>query len=396
VTSRILFVTWDGPQVSYLEGLFLPIFERLESHGAHFDVLQFRWGNPSLTKAIADRCAAVGIGYRAVPVHRGIPAVGPFATAVLHAREITKAVREFGSDSLMPRSLMPALAVLTAGGRRFRPILFDADGLDADERADFRGLSRSGLTYRLLTAIERRTVRESRAVIVRTDEAAAILAERASVGRERFHRVTNGRDPAIFRPSTVKQRRNTRSSLGLHEVDLVLVYAGSIGPQYRLDQVAATFAAVCRRQAGARLLFLTSTPEQAVEDLERYQPGIGKLTTALQALPQRVPELLAAADVGLAFRAVNLSTRAIAPIKIGEYLLCGLPIVGTAGVGETAPASDAGIFFADSEGPEAAAEWITGTLLPNRKLLAGRARKVGLAHFSIERSVRDYLNALRE
>jgi glycosyltransferase involved in cell wall biosynthesis len=107
-----------------------------------------------------------------------------------------------------------------------------------------------------------------------------------------------------------------------------------------------------------------------------------------------VPALLAAADVGLAFRAVSLSTRAIAPIKVGEYLLCGLPVVGTAGIGETAAASEAGIFFADNEGPEAAAEWITGTLLPDRALLAGRARKVGLAHFSLERSVRDYLGAI--
>lgn len=40
---NILFVTWDGPQVSYLEGLFLPIFKALKSAGIHVHVLQFTW-----------------------------------------------------------------------------------------------------------------------------------------------------------------------------------------------------------------------------------------------------------------------------------------------------------------------------------------------------------------
>ena len=392
---KILFVTWDGPQVSYLEGLFLPIFERLKDHGIAFDVLQFRWGDPALTNAIAERCAAAGIGYRSAAVRRGIPAAGPFVSAILGAREVRKAVGAFGSDALMPRSVMPALAVLAAGGRPLRPILFDADGLAAEERADFQGLSRSSPVFRLLSAIERKAVRESEAVLVRSSDAAAILAERASVGRDRFHIVANGRDPDIFRPSTAAQRKRTRSRLGLPQDEPVLAYAGSIGPQYRLDRVAATFAALRWQRAGARLLVLTSTPDQAIGELERHQPGIGRFVTALGAPPEGVPELLGAADVGLAFRQVGLSTRAIAPIKIGEYLLCGLPVIGTSGVGDTAAASEAGVFFADSAGPDAAADWITATVLHDRATIARRARKIGLAHFSLERSVGDYLAAIR-
>ena len=63
---RVLFVTWDGPQVSYLESLFVPIFERLSALGVHFDVLQFRWGEPALTIRAMRRCRDAGIGYRTV------------------------------------------------------------------------------------------------------------------------------------------------------------------------------------------------------------------------------------------------------------------------------------------------------------------------------------------
>ncbi|MGE5064161.1 MAG: hypothetical protein ACM3IG_08850, partial [Myxococcales bacterium] len=129
---------------------FVPIFERLGGLGIHFDVLQFRWGEPALTIRAGRRCRDAAIGYRAVIVRSGLPVVAPFLTALLGSREVRQAVRDFGSDLVMPRSILPALAVLAGGGRRLRPMLYDADGLEADERVDFRGLSRGNPVYRLL------------------------------------------------------------------------------------------------------------------------------------------------------------------------------------------------------------------------------------------------------
>ena len=57
MTRRVLFVTWDGPQVSYLEGLFLPIFKALAERGYLFHVLQFTWGPSDRRSAIARACA---------------------------------------------------------------------------------------------------------------------------------------------------------------------------------------------------------------------------------------------------------------------------------------------------------------------------------------------------
>ena len=90
---RILFVTWDGPQVNYLESLFLPIFKRLEDHNVFFDILQFRWGDPSLAATIERQCSSLGIGYRAQFIHRKPPVIGPFASAFLGARWVREAVK---------------------------------------------------------------------------------------------------------------------------------------------------------------------------------------------------------------------------------------------------------------------------------------------------------------
>jgi glycosyltransferase involved in cell wall biosynthesis len=114
----------------------------------------------------------------------------------------------------------------------------------------------------------------------------------------------------------------------------------------------------------------------------------------MRAAPNEVPRYLAAADVGAAFRTPTFSTRGVAPVKLSEYLLCGVPVVGTAGIGDTAAAQEAGMFFDDRQGMAAAAEWVLGTVLPVREEVRRTARRVGVNRFSLRRSVEDYLAAI--
>jgi hypothetical protein len=107
-----------------------------------------------------------------------------------------------------------------------------------------------------------------------------------------------------------------------------------------------------------------------------------------------VPRYLAAADIGAAFRTATFSTRAVAPVKLSECLLCGVPVVGTSSIGDTAAAVEAGVFFPDDAGVEAAAQWAVTQVLPQRESFRVRARQVGLDRFSLARSVADYRAAI--
>lgn len=394
MSRRILFITWDGPQVSYLESLFLPIFARLQPHGFHFDVLQFRWGERRQADAVAHACGELGVGYRSVFTRRRPPGIGPFASALVGARHVRDAVREFGSDVLMPRSLMPALAVLAAGGSGLGAILFDADGLEADERVEFRGLPRQGPTYRLLRAVETRIIRQSSSVLVRSEFAASLLAERAGARPSLFHVVTNGRDEALFKPGSEASRRAARKELGVAADAPLLVYAGSVGPQYRFDLIAQTAAAVRSRLPATRLLVLTGAPQEARALLTSFDPGVLDMIEIRTADPAAVPRLIATADLALGFRAKTPSMRAVSPVKTGEYLLCGVPIFGRGGIGDTAPAEATGVFKDEAIGSEAAATWLEKEILPQRSRFRTAARRVGIERFSLGRSVMEYLEAL--
>jgi glycosyltransferase involved in cell wall biosynthesis len=114
----------------------------------------------------------------------------------------------------------------------------------------------------------------------------------------------------------------------------------------------------------------------------------------MEAAPGEVARYLAAADVGLAFRSTGFSMQAVAPVKVSEYLLCGLPVAGTASVGDTKTAVAEGLFFPDDAGVGAAAEWVVRDVMPHREDFRTRARAVGVRSFSLQRSIDDYYRAI--
>ena len=183
---RLLFITWDGPQTTYLTGLFLPILEGLARCGYSPHILQFTWGEDKKISETEKICFSRGVPYRAVRVRRAFGSFGSFFTAVIGSRAIWRAVRDWKINILMPRSLMPAIAVICMGHIRDLQIVFDADGFAADERADFLGLSRNSITFRVLKWAERYMVKSADSVMVRTSKAVDLFCANLGVSPEKF------------------------------------------------------------------------------------------------------------------------------------------------------------------------------------------------------------------
>lgn len=397
---RVLFVTWDGPQVSYLESLFLPIFVRLQQSGLKFHVLQFTWGDPDRVALTSKACEAAGVVYRAVSVWRRPLGPGALATALIVGRLIRKLVREWSVDVLMPRSTLPALVCLRALGGLKLPVVFDADGLPLDERVDFAGASASGLAHRLLRDIEAEMVRRADRVLTRSQRAVDILVARGGAGtaQEKFHVVGNGRDAEKFSRGHEATRHATRLALGIDLLAPLLVYAGSLGEQYCINEMLRLFEAVKHRRPEARLLILSGSPEVARAALSAW-PELNTATVVKAVPADEVPRYLACADLGLALRRPSFSMQAVAPIKIGEYLLCGLPVVATIGIGDTnAIGTDTGFLVDRMDDDElvGAGEWFCEHVLQDREGFAIRCRNIGLEQFSLEACTDAYHTAFRD
>jgi glycosyltransferase involved in cell wall biosynthesis len=395
---RVLFVTWDGPQVSYLESLFLPIFARLANEGITFQVLQFTWGDAQRIASIQRACELGGVGYEAVPVWRRPRAVGAMLTALAGARHVKKAIQAHQIDLVLARSTLPALAAMLALRNSQCPMVFDADGLPLDERVDFAGQAPSSLVHRMLRDVEAEAVRRASVVLTRSSKAIEILHARAGAGTQaaKFHVVGNGRDADRFHPADASASAKVRASLGLGKDTPLMVYAGSMGSQYCMDEMLQLFAKVHTRRPDAHLLILTGSPEAVQPTLGKF-PLHGCVTT-LSAPAQAVAQYLGCADLGLALRQPSFSMQAVAPIKLGEYLLCGLPVVATAGIGDTSSIvnEDIGFIVDDVNSNvqlDAAANWFVDVVLPARNAFRDRCRGVGVASFSLEKTLEGYRHA---
>lgn len=383
--KRILFLAWEGPQTNYLESLFLPIFAGLRDHGFGFAVLHFTWGDLPHSQSVAQACERAGISYRRVAVWRA-GALGALASAIVAGRQVDRAIRDWAVDAVMPRSLMPALALLASRRGRVLPIIYDSDGLAADERAEFGGLSHSDPRYRILRLIERTAVRVARVVLVRTNETIAVLCERASLAPSdrRFRTVTNGRDPTPFLAAV---------PISSPPAQPRLCYLGSTGPQYEPDRALNLARELHDRIPGLRLSIFTGDTQSMAVMLQRAGLENAEWVALSRLAADEVAPQLARHDIGLALRKQSLSMSAVSPIKIAEFMLAGMPIIGSPSVGPAVTLAEAGCLLSDQTPPDVLAGWVRA-VMDDREAWRERCRSIALELFSLERSVGDYAAAL--
>lgn len=379
----------------------MPIFARLAKRGVATHVLQFTWADEARRAQIRRACESGGAGYRAVPVMRRPVSAGGLATALAGARHVAHEITRHSTDVVMPRSTLPALSTARAL-RKFPEVqmIFDADGLPHDERVDFGGWSAQGLAYRLLRDLEASAVRRADAVLTRSRSACDILAARAGpdIDVRRFVVVGNGRDPDHFTPASPAGRSATRRELGIDDDAPLLVYAGSVGTQYCVPQMLAFFRHVRSRREDSRMLMLTGSPGEALDHL-RADPSLAEACLVRHVPSADVPRYLAAADIGLALRQPSFSMRAVAPIKLGEYLLCGVPVLATRGIGDSEELLPHGVgMLVDAMGSgelDAAADWFVQAVLGDAEGFRSRCREQGVRAFGIDATVDAFDGAIR-
>lgn len=294
--KNLLFITWDGPQTSYMEGLFMPIFHEIaKSEEVNFHVIQFTWADQKKIEEVKKAAEKLGIRYTAFPVYKKpVASIGSFLTLFTSSQKIEKYIRENKIDIVMPRSTFPAFMVNKIRKSFEGKIIFDADGLPIEERVDFAGLKRNSFLYKFLKSAETKMLKKADAVITRSQKALDIHVQ--TIGeqhRPKFSVVFNGRDAEKFKFNE-EWRRAARKELGVDD-ELLFVYAGSLGPQYCMDEMLEIF----RTSESTKFLILTGNPEFA----EKHIPENLRERIEVKKVPSdEVPYWLNAGDIAFGLR----------------------------------------------------------------------------------------------
>lgn len=241
-------------------------------------------------------------------------------------RDLLERLRHRPPDVIYERASVYA----TAGGRVARalgvPHVVELNAPLAREHGTYR----SAASGDLAEACEREVLTGADAVVVVSGALRAHVIE-LGVDGARVSVEPNGVDPARFRPEP--RDETLRARLGLNGGP-VIGFVGGLRPWHGVEALPDVLERVAARHPGVRLVVAGDGPLAPVLERDLADRGLSDRVVLTRAVPHDdVPGLIRQLDVALAPYPVLDHDFYFSPLKVVEYMACGVPVVAPA-VGE--------------------------------------------------------------
>ncbi len=329
-TLDALYVAYWSLRDPLCQSQVLPVVRALAAHGWRMGLMTFeqaRWRGDAVSDSeLQAGLAADGVLWRALTYHKRPRLLSTFFDLAHGTTTCLRMAMTCGTRLYHARATVPA--AIAYGSTRLRGAAFlnDADGVLSEEYVDAGVWRRGSIGHRLTAAVERRALARADAVVVLTRRRQAQVA---AMGLPVPCVIPCVVDTQHFRRDTQAGAR-VRERLGLR--GRVFVYVGKAGGWYSTDAMLDFVATARERDPDVMLLVLTNEAQETFADAaaRRGIPCVVRSATRAE-----MPSFLSAAQVALSFVLPAPSKAASSPVKNGEYLACGLPIVSTAGIGDS-------------------------------------------------------------
>ena len=338
---RVLFISYNEMLGGLGQSQVLPYLRALSRHeGVRYTLLSYERDaaytpeGKALCAALKENLAADGIDWHWLRYHQrpSLPAtMYDVAAGVRLARRL---VRQHGIEMIHARSHIPAVIAWTLKKTHNLKLIFDLRGLMAEEYVDAGHWRKDSLPFRLTKTMERRAFAVSDGIVTLTEAIWPVIRDWEGLrGRGLPHEVVPCcADLDRFHFDTAA-RAARREELSVQD-KFVVVYSGSLVDWYPLAEMADFCAEMARLRRDAFFLWLTASPPSRVHEMMQAR-GLDALRYTIRAAPpDAVPSYLSASDAGLIFNKPCFSRMASSPVKIGEYLACGLPLILSPGTGD--------------------------------------------------------------
>jgi hypothetical protein len=191
--------------------------------------------------------------------------------------------------------------------------------------------SKYSLSYQLLNFFEQRILKKARTVMTATESMKLEILK------------VNPKQNVLIGPTCVDEsffcineisRKSLRKDLNL-ENKIVFVYTGKFGDLYYKDEIAIAFSVLKQHFTNAFFLLLTPQPESMISEVMTNVGRLNKADFLIKKVPlEEMPDYLNASDFGIVAVPPTPSQKFRSPIKVGEYLMCGLPYLVCKGISD--------------------------------------------------------------
>lgn len=338
---NILYISYDGMTDPLGQSQVLPYLVGLSEKGYRITLLscekQERWQYKEQIQAI---CSKYHINWQPLMYTKKPPV---FST-IKDVRQLKKLALQLHKsnpfDVVHCRSYVAALVGVYLKRKFDLGFVFDMRGFWADERVD------GGLwnlkkpiykkVYQYFKRKEKQFLAEADAVVSLTYEAKREI-ETWAVPHAPITVIPCCVDTITFNPEglNAEQTAALRRKADVPQNKIILGYVGSLGTWYLLDEMMSFFAVWLKKLPDSILFFVTTEPKEHIYQSAAKNRIPRENLRIIQATRNEMPHYLSLMDFGLFFIKNAYSKKASSPVKQGELMAMGIPVICNAGVGDS-------------------------------------------------------------
>lgn len=338
---RVLYISYNGMLDPLGQSQVIPYLKELSKLGVRFTLLSyerehaFERDGQQRCRELGEELKRYGIEWHRLRYHRRPSLPATVFDVAAGVRLASRLVRRNKIEMVHARAHIPAVIALALKRRFGIKMIFDVRGLMAEEYIDAGHWTARSISSRITKSMESRVLRASNGVVTLTDRLWTAMQSWPDVNKTSIAHQTIPCCVDLERFCFNDQARAARrAELGIDD-RFVLVYSGSIGGWYMTEEMASFFTVLKRRQPRAFFLWLTTGPSSIVESA-MTKLGIKPSEYAVRSIgPADVSSFLSAGDVGIAFYRPGVSRLGTSPVKVSEYLACGLPVIINTRIGDS-------------------------------------------------------------
>ncbi|MBM3251166.1 MAG: glycosyltransferase family 4 protein [Candidatus Omnitrophica bacterium] len=390
--SRILYISYDGATDPLGQSQIIPYLKKLAKINVEYTLITFdkpSCRNKPIFNTIKQELSESGIKWTSLRYHKNPKVLAKLYDISMGVMVGSFLLKRNKITIIHGRSFVGAFVALILKRLFKTEFLLDYRGLWADERVDGGLWPRDGLLYKVSKYIERILLINADEVVVLTERAKKAIQDFPYLEKRNFkiEVIPTSADLKLF-------NFNLRSRALPEDSALNLVYVGSLGTWYMLDEMVDFFVELHKTFLKSHFLFLTPTKEHNIEETMMRNGISGGSYSIKNVYYADVPRLLANVDMSIFFIKPLFSKISSCPTKFGESLACGLPVIINSGIGdcdEIVREKKIGVVvnrFSADEYRGAISE--LSKLLRNKEKLSQRCRNTAEEIFSLDKAADSY------
>ncbi len=330
---KTLYISYDGATDPLGRAQIIPYLIGLSKKGANITILTFeKKERSSEISELNSYLETNGISWKRLWYHKRPKTLATLLDVCVGVVVGYYLIKKTGIEIVHGRTFFGSLIGTVLRKITNIKLLVDVRGLWADERAEGGSWEKGGLNFRVFKYLENLAIRNADGMVVLTER----LKEHITASD--INKKKN--IPINVVPTCVdidKFNDNIRNQDNFEAFGdkFVLVYLGSLGTVYLLDEMLRFFRIFNEYKEDAVFLIISHSDVSSLPDKLREADVEINRVFIKSVNHDDVAAWLSCASAGIAFYKPYFSAIGRAPTKMGEYLACGVPIVINKGIGDS-------------------------------------------------------------